>query len=100
MFVTTISFLYFRLGPWNELEINSRTVPVDVIIHKRAILWYKLLYDELVNQTIKISRARGICRGFSPGAAARHSYSARVQGRAAAEGFSPTLPRAHLVGPE
>jgi len=45
-------------------------------------------------------RARGKRRGFSPGAAARHSQSARVQGRAAAEGFSPTSPRAHWIGPE
>jgi len=34
------------------------------------------------------------------GAAARHPISAAVQGRAAAEGFSPELPRAHWTGPE
>ena len=39
-------------------------------------------------------------RQAAPGAAARHSQSARVQGRAAAEGFSPTSPRAHWIGPE
>jgi len=33
-------------------------------------------------------RARSKRRGFSPGAAARHSQHARVQGRAAAEDFS------------
>jgi len=36
----------------------------------------------------------------APEAAARHSQPARVQGRAAAEGFSPTSPRAHWIGPE
>ena len=40
----------------------------------------------------KLSRAvsdwaRGKRRGFSPGSATRHPQSARVQGRAAAEGF-------------
>jgi len=45
-------------------------------------------------------RARSKRRGFSPGAAARHSQHTRVQGRAAAEGFSPTSPRAHWIGPE
>jgi len=36
--VTTISFLSFRLGPWNVLGVNIRAVPVDVVIHKRAML--------------------------------------------------------------
>ena len=44
--------------------------------------------------------ARGKRRDFGPGAAARHSQHARAQGRAAAEGSSPTLPRAHWIGPE
>jgi len=45
--------------------------------------------------------ARGKRRGFSPGAAAHHSQSARVLGRPAAEGFlSPMSPRAHWIGPE
>jgi len=35
-----------------------------------------------------------------PGAAARHSQFARVQGRTATERFSAQLPRAHWTGPE
>ena len=96
MFLTTISFLYFRLEPLNDLEINNRTVPVEDIIHKRAIL---VLCDELVSRKSK-SVGAWKWRGFSPGAATRHSHSASVQGRAAAEGFSPTSPRAHWSGPE
>jgi len=38
MFVTTISFLSFRLGPWDDLGIYNRAVRVEVEIHKRAIL--------------------------------------------------------------
>ena len=38
MFVTTINFVSFRLGPWNDFEINNRAVPVEVEIHKSAIL--------------------------------------------------------------
>ena len=34
----TISFLSFRLGPWDDLGIYNRAVPVEVEIHKRAIL--------------------------------------------------------------
>ena len=57
MFLTTISFLYCRLGPLNDLEINNRTVPVEDIIHKRAIL---VLCDELVSRKSKSgARASG-----------------------------------------
>jgi len=38
MLVTTISFVSFRLGPWNGLGIDDRAVPVKGEIHKRAIL--------------------------------------------------------------
>jgi len=38
MFVTTICFLAFQLGPWNVLGINDRVVPVEVVIYKRAFL--------------------------------------------------------------
>jgi len=48
----------------------------------------------------EMNRTRGKRRGFSPGAAARHSQFARVQGRAATERFSVQLPRAHWIGPE
>ena len=39
-------------------------------------------------------------RDFSPGDAAHHLQSARAQGRAAVEGFSPSSSRAHWIRPE
>jgi len=38
MHMYTISFLAFRFGPWNDLRIDSRAVPAEVEILKRAIL--------------------------------------------------------------
>jgi len=38
MFVTASSFLFFRMGHLNDLGINRRVVPVEVEIHKSAIL--------------------------------------------------------------
>ena len=38
MSVTTIRFLPIHLGPWNDLNINNKAVPVEVEMHKRAIL--------------------------------------------------------------
>jgi len=50
--------------------------------------------------TIHSDGGRGKWRDFSPGDAAHHLQSARAQGRAAVEDFSPTSPRAHWIRPE
>jgi len=75
--------------------------------------WGKADDDELRTNSEAIARAhnlvtnlfnvgaRGKRRGFSPGAAARHSQHAKVHGRVAAEVFPlrrPTSPRAHWIG--
>jgi len=75
--VTARGIFVFSSGPWKRKSVSQ--------------------IFSLDSQT-RPKRASGKRR--SPGAAARHWQSARVQRRAAAEGFSPTSPRAHWIGPE
>ena len=38
MFLSTFCFLSLCLGPWNDLRINNRAIPVEIEIQKRAML--------------------------------------------------------------